>query len=268
MSKSPPLVTNWFLPSFHGDFRVERDGEGCKVAVALATSVERQALDKLAERAVKKSWWLGKPWTEKRPPFTDNSTTKLAADVETVAKWLAKALKPDRKLVTAVRFAGGKIEELVEQGYEDDGKGKLAVDVKAEPVKVEAKPLSPPEPVAAVTVAQPVRGCPAPDFAPAEVRARAVLGVFLTPEQLSYFIRFNRFVAVVGVTGHRYMVTSRHAKDALSSYQRTLYDLDERMPICTHDWTVPAAEEMLALGLLVQLPGYETWLRTLPPGEA
>jgi len=109
----------------------------------------------------------------------------------------------------------------------------------------------------------PTRGCPAPDFRSAELKARVVLETFLTDEQREDFQRYNRFVSVGATTGHRYMITSRHARDELSQWQRTLYDLDDRIPLCVHDWGVPAAEEMLALHVLVQLPEYETYLRYL-----
>ena len=31
--------------------------------------------------------------------------------------------------------------------------------------------------------------------------------------------------------------------------------------LCVHDWVVPAPEEMLSLHLLLQLPGWESYLR-------
>src|ERR1700694_4718968 len=63
----------------------------------------------------------------------------------------------------------------------------------------------------ATTVAAPTRGCPAPDFVKADIKAREVLEHFLTPEQLEDFRRCNRFVAVGGTTGHRSMVASANA---------------------------------------------------------
>lgn len=38
---------------------------------------------------------------------------------------------------------------------------------------------------------------------------------------------------------------------------------DEGVAYCVHDWSVPAAEEMLAIHLLLKLPGYEGELRFL-----
>jgi hypothetical protein len=96
----------------------------------------------------------------------------------------------------------------------------------------------------------------------AELKARKVLEVFLDDEQLADFHEHNRFMTV-GVSGTRYMVTSRHARDELAGYHRSLYDLDQERPLCVHDYSVPAAEEMLALHLLVQLPDHEGYLRHL-----
>ena len=90
-----------------------------------------------------------------------------------------------------------------------------------------------------------------------------VLEAFLAPDQLEDWRRFNRFVAVGGTTGHRYMITSRHARDGLAAYQRTLYDLDERRALHVQDHEVPAPEECLAFALLVQLPGRESCLRSV-----
>jgi len=117
------------------------------------------------------------------------------------------------------------------------------------------------KPKAAASIAAPVRGCPAPDFSKAELRAQGVLRTFLDPEQIADFNRYNKFVSIGQTTGNRYMITSRHATDELATYTRSLYDLDLKMPLCVHDWDVPASEEMLGLHVLLQLPGWESYLR-------
>ena len=112
----------------------------------------------------------------------------------------------------------------------------------------------------AATVAQPARGCPLPEFVKAEIRARQVLDVFLTPEQQADFRSQQRFVSI-GASGRRYMISSRQA--LCGKFIRSLYDLTNDFPICTHDYTVPAAEEVLALHLMVSLPGQEDYARGL-----
>lgn len=53
-------------------------------------------------------------------------------------------------------------------------------------------------------------------------------------------------------------------RDGLARYQRQLYDLDARLPLCVHeDAAVPAAEELLALRVWLGLAGRETELREL-----
>lgn len=159
--------------------------------------------------------------------------------LEDVRKVIARSLKPNRKIVDVVKFEDGKIIE--ETGDVAESK--------------EAK--------AGASVAQPILGCPEPRFSNAELRAREVLQVFTTFEQQEDFTKTNSFVSQGEGTGHRYMVTSRHARGQLAAYRRQLYDLDEQRPYCVHDYTVPAAEEMLALHLLLQLPQGERYLRHL-----
>ena len=120
-------------------------------------------------------------------------------------------------------------------------------------------------PKAVATVTKPVLSCPEPRLGRAEIKARGVLTEFLDEEQLADFLKHNRFVSVGAATGHRYMITSRHSREGLAMYGgRQLYDLDTKWPFCVHhDKMVPAAEEMLSLHLLLQLPEHELYLRGL-----
>lgn len=120
------------------------------------------------------------------------------------------------------------------------------------------------KPAVAATVARPTRGCPAPDFELAEQRATDVMCAFLDPEQLADFKSEQAFLSVGADTGHRYIITSRHARSVLAHTTRSLFDLDEQMPYCVHDWEVPAAEEMLALHAFLSVPGLESYLRAIP----
>lgn len=244
MPQSP--IPHWYIPSFYGDVRLEAVGKSqCRVIAEKTTEREREALKTLAEVASKRRWLP----TSKVPLFSDLGILKttLGAPIDKVAKQLAKLLKPNRKIISAVQFKDGGIEEI----YDDED--------PEDPPKVEepAKPA-----VAAASVAAPTRGCPAPDFGSAELKARGVLATFLSKDQIDDFTRYNRFVTTGADTGHQYMVTSRQATDALSRYQRTLYDLDEDRPLCVHDWSVPPAEEMLALHVLLKLPDWERFLRS------
>ena len=190
---------------------------------------------------------MSNQWVEAETDILARKTV-IEAPIHLVAAELSAILKPDRKLISAIKVAGGKIKEVTRIDLGAAALPKAVATAKA-----------------ATTVAKPVRGCPATDFDQAELRARDVLRAFLSPEQLEDFELHQKFVAVGADTGHRYMITSRHARDEIACYQRSFYDLDEQRPLCAHDWAVPAAEEMLALLVCVTTPGNETMLRELRP---
>jgi len=179
----------------------------------------------------------------------------LDAPITKVQEFLQKQLKPHRKQISAVRFANGRIEQLSEATLQ-------TIDA---PAAEEPETEKEPKPTAAVTVAKPVLGCPAPDFDDVEIRATRVLKAFLTADQVADFERRQQFVAVGADTGHRYLLTSRHSRYGLSQYKslRSLYDMDEQTPLCVHDWEVPAAEELLGLFVHVSLPGQEQYVRSI-----
>ena len=240
-----------FIPSFYGDIRViDIDSHWCGLVTEKVTIVEKQVLGSLEVTARKKGWINTKDSLLGR-----EGEVKLHAPLKKVVAEITKLLKPTRKLVSAVRIANGKIEEIHEQSF-NEPKSIAALTPYRERVEVL------PRAAVATTVAVPTIGCPAPDFVKAELKAREVLEHFLDPQQIADFQHYNRFISTSFI-GHRYMITSRHARSELANYRRSLYDLDEHRPICAHDWSVPAAEEMLAFHVLLQLPGYEDHLRRL-----
>jgi len=188
-------------------------------------------------------------------------TLELGAKLLDVQKTLSKPLKPGRKLVSAVRFAGGKIEEISESTIG-------LIDGTAEVIEetTEPKKRTPVPEAVATTVAAPAIGCPTPDFERAEIRATRVLEAFLTTDQLEDFRTTQSFVAVGQETGHRYLLTSRNApqRSKVSTSMRSLFDLDEGYALCVHDWAVPTAEELLGLLVCLSVPGAEGYVRFLP----
>jgi len=224
----------WYLPTFYGDIRLKRQADmETLVTWEKLTATERTALETLLAKA------HAKKWADKLVSPDDDAKLVLRAPLATVQKILVKALKPGREIIDVVAFKNGTVTET---------RG--------------AEPL-PPEAEKVVSVSKPTLGCPEPRLARAELRAREVLFAFLTPEQQEDFATRNAFVTVGADTGHRYMITSRHARDQLATWRRQLYDLDEKRPYCVHDYAVPAAEEMLALHLMLQLPQHEPYLRHL-----
>lgn len=241
----------FYIPSFYGDIQLERLDDGkTRVVWFKLTPREKGALEVIRRRAIEKSWVPSAKELLMSPLVLD---AKLSA----VQKLVAKTLKPDRKLLSAVKFADGRMQEITEANFVD------VVDGGAPAAGSAAKPES--KPVAAVAVAEPRRGCPVPDFVQAEIKARAVLDVFLDEQQRADFRTRQQFLSRGADTGHVYVITSRHALD--SRFQRSLYDLTDAHVVCTHDYTVPAAEEVLALHLMVSLPGWETVARGMPEAE-
>ena len=301
----------WYLPTFYGDIRLERKGD--KLTLVhwdhLSPS-EVEAMRLLRSHALTETWARSCWATDfPLPTTTGVGTVELAASIAEVQKRLARALKPGRALVTAVRFTDGKVEEMREaEMAPEEGPSPSKPSPYREPASLPA-PEKEPKTVAeqfapnyedqpnvakeaiAVTVAQPMLGCPVPEFERAEIRATRVLEAFLDEEQIEDFRRRQQFVSVGADTGHRYLLTSRHARERMTRVDgRSLFDLDaadnvypviidnydghrvhagnERihgLAICAHDWTVPAAEELLALHLFVSMQGQESYLLSLPP---
>lgn len=229
----------WYIPTFFGDFRLSTYKDKTKLKVTRATDLEKKQLREFQAAAISHSW------VSEKVDFLGKEETIIDAPIYEVSIALATILKPDRKLISAIKVSKGRMEEITSLAQ---ATAMIATDSKAP----------------ATTVAQPVRGCPPTDFDPAELRAREVLRAFLSPEQIRDFNQHNKFVATGVDTGHRYMITSRQACDEIARYQRSFYDLDERRALCAHDWTVPPAEEMLALFVCVSTKGNELRLRISP----
>ncbi len=203
----------------------------------------------------------------------------LTAPLPEVQKILARTLKPSRVLVGVVHFTDGTLEEVARSeppptplatAPETEHASRAyretpPVPSPAVPLESKTKKTKPKTPDAGATVAAPVIGCPPPNFPAREERANRVLERFLTPAQYADWRRDQCFVQAAHDTGHRYLLTSRLNRTALARVGgRSLFDLDENTPYCTHDWDVPAAEELLALRVFLALPGGEGYLRTVP----
>jgi hypothetical protein len=278
-------MLTWYLPSFYGDIRLEQvQTNQTKVTIYGLTSAEKLAMMVLLREA-EKDRVVGPCWNPLASRLLDLDSIKeqsleLKAPISKVQKILKNQLKPGRDQVSVVRFGGGKMQEMTErhlQALETDtpaadgppARGAITAATSttntAEP-QLAATGTDDTKPAVAATIARPVRGCPPPDFEQAEIRAEQVMSAFLTAEQLSDFKSDQAFVSTGADTGHKYIITSRHARTVLAETTRSLFDLDEQTPYCVHDWDVPAAEEMLALHVFLSIPGLETYLRGIPHG--
>lgn len=256
------MTFQWYLPSLFGDISLKAlDKQSTEVNFKGLSPQEKIALQVLLRKAAAPGVLSAAPWaspeTLSKVKLDDQTeqTFILNAGIVAVQKVLSKPLKPMRKQLSAVRFSDGKLEEITSANI-----GLILVEVAGEetPHKERAEK--------AVTVAQPVIGCPQPDFDEAEVRATRVLEAFLSPEQLEDFRRLQQFVVQGADSGHHYLLTSRHAPKQRFKIEscRTVHDLDEAYDLCVHDWEVPAAEELLGMALHLQLPEHERYVRSLP----
>jgi hypothetical protein len=242
------------IPSCYGDVSLTAIPDGCRLEYEKLSPQEVVALRSLRDRAAKKGWAKADAFDEipaDDGPYRGSGRlveVTLKASIDDARKVLAKGLKPGRAILSVVKFAGGAVEELIKPAD------------AIERARKEKKPAK------AAEVAAPTKGCPAPDFENADLRATRALKAFLMPDQLADFERTQSFVARGLDTGHAYMLTSRQARGRLAAYGgRSLYDLDEAMPVCVHDWTVAASEELLTLMAFLSVPGGEKYIRYLPP---
>lgn len=168
--------------------------------------------------------------------YRKNGGLEIDVPLAKVQRALAKRFSKERAVLSAIVFANGTMTEVTDVVPEDAKKG--------------------------VTVKQPTRGCPMPDFEIANVRATRVLRAFIDDEQAADFEQHQRFVSRGAETGHRYLLTSRlHEAYKLGAGLR---DLDDGGRIyCVHDWDVPAPEELLALHVHLQTVDGERYLRRL-----
>lgn len=245
--------------------------EQTKVSWLHLTETEVKALETFVKIATNKGWGWKAEWPQNFvPQKSDNGIFRdggsegsviIEANLDDARKEIAKLLKPGRRTVDVVAFKNGGFEEV--SRADTDEKGLIGRLIKAVGKSTKAVKETVKEVKAGATIALPTQGCPEPRLAQAEIRAREVLFAFLDEEQQQDYLARNAFVSVGAMTGHRYAVTSRHAKRLLQSHRRQLYDLDEGTPYCVHDYAVPAAEEMLAIHLLLQIPEREAYLRHL-----
>ena len=251
----------WLIPSMYGDIRLTAQGDQTEVEWEGLTPTESQALQELGRKF-------------NLQPSGDQGRLVVAKPVDKVEAVLAKAMKRGRKLLSAVVFKNGRIEEIHRTQDGDEPKREpfrepaIAPYTMSAIVPVAATPIVE-EPKAAVTVAQPTIGCPIPEFERAEVRATRVLREFLSGQQFADFERTQSFLVVGADTGHKYVLTSRHATaerlDRVGG--RSVFDVNDGWPVCVHDWLVPAAEELLELKLFLEMPGRESYVRGLAVGE-
>lgn len=233
-------MKTWFRPSWHGDFRLEADGEkAAKLIVHKPTTHEKVIINSFLGYARAKGWTdVDKIESAKSEVVTTLSVNVAEAGLELVR------ITDGRKLnsLTGVRFSGGQLE------ITETTSPNLAKTVEDAKDDKGAK---------AATTTRPTPSCPS--CMPGAVQpASEVLLAFLTQEQHRDWAR-HRVIQVEGnLSGHRYLLAHRNSRYA-REWGRICYDADDRGVLHFFDWSVPPEEEVLAA--LFALTSREHWLR-------
>ena len=247
------MLQMWSHPSWCGDFRIEAkegDETRCTLTVIDPTPGELDRLGRFLVKA-RESKWVANSAIGITPEGT--TVLEIAAPVAEAGCALAARNSPrgeKRGLLTAVRSVGGTIEVAV-RGC-DEALLVNGLDPKTE------EPLPPEkQPVAAVTVRRPTLCCPTPIPGP-DARASDVLCAFSTEDQWRDWVLDGRLVCRGNLTGHRYEILHRHHPLARKRGKIT-FDLEDQHIVHCYDWSVPPAEEVLEVKLILE--HRENWIR-------
>jgi hypothetical protein len=238
-----------FLPSWNGDFRLEADGEWCKLVLADPTAHELQLVGEFLRKAEKKHWITAAP-PKDQPHDGKKLEVSVAASLGKASKLLISVARPIDRTLTAVRFSDGKMEVV-------EGASAKALDKAEELIGKAQETEKPGEPAAAASVKRPTPSCPS-CMQGAVKPASEVLLSFLTDDEHSDWSRKRAIVVEGGLTGHRYLLAHRNS-DVAGRIGRICFDLDDQVVIHFHDWSVPPEEEVLAAKVI--LAHREHWLR-------
>jgi len=243
-------LLRWYVPTWCGDFRLEphKSDEGKTVlTVEDPTAVDKEKLATFLAEARDRGWIDAAAGILP----TGKSVLEIGAPMVEAGPILAEQTLPDAELWTALRHKDGVV--TVEDGT---GKGLLdRIAKSAIAFKNGVGELF--DPVAAVTIAAPARGCPPPQ--PAPTRASQVLAAFSTQTQYRDFVQRGYLVSFGSATGKPYRVFHRNEAARRGMGHCIVEDVEQGHEICAWDDTVPPEEEVLGLKLAVE--HREPWLR-------
>jgi len=233
----------WFFPSWNGDFRLEADGDACRLEIVSATESEKLSIAAFMAVAIKKGWA-----DDGSVPNYDSDTYRtssrlivpLKASIGGAGRELVKLLKPMDRTITGVKFENGRVEVIDAASVPSPKDPKTGLLAKAAASIARATPSCPQCVVGAVD------------------RASEVLLTFLNEEEHEDWAKERAIVVTGGLSGHRYLLAHRHSKTA-ARIGRICYDLDDRCVIHFHDNAVPPEEEVLGAKLILE--HREPWLR-------
>jgi len=235
-------MKTWFVPSFHGDFRltVGDDEATSKLLVMAPTPHEIQLLNGFLSKAHKKKWTSELLTAD---DANDTRTILLKAPLAKTGPLLVRATKPADRTLTAVSFKDGRLE-VSETGALETFVAKVAADKGAKDAK-------------AVSVSRPTPCCPKCEVG-SIVPARDVLLSFLSPQEHADWAEHRAIIVRGGTSGRRYLLAHRHSPTA-ARLGKICYDLDDHFVLHFHQTEVPPEEEILAAKLILE--HREPWLR-------
>lgn len=222
----------WFVPSKCGDFRLVKTDEGsCELQVENATPSELATVNAFLAECKTRGWTSD----------ADIAPTRsvIRAAIGAVGPVLAgKAAAPVGQFTAVVSKDG-------------------ALTVEVDPVTAIVAAEQKGELAAVATPKKPTLCCPVQLSGP-DRRASEALHAFCTPKQWADWTEKGWLITYGQITGHAYQIAHRHSSLAQARGKIT-YDLDDQGILSCWDWTVPPAEEVLAVKLLLE--GREPWLR-------
>lgn len=239
----------WFIPSWNGDLRLEPDTKDPNITIL--TIVKPTAAEIITVNELGKTFevlgWLDSWETVVKKRFMRSRSFTVRAPLEKVGPIATSIMRPGNAVLTAIRFRDGMVETV-------SGKDFPALQELAE--KAAAAPKDKPA-EAAATVKRPTPSCPS--CIPGSVEpASEVLLAFLNPAEHERWAKERAIVVRGGLSGNRYLLSHRHS-DFAQRAGRMCFDLDDRLVVHFHDWTVPPEEEVLAAKLILE--HREPWLR-------
>ncbi len=234
----------YFIPNPSGDFRLipdPNDAARSLLIVENATPSDLATIRAFLEGPAREKGW---------------TTTTLGDEVRAIQLTLLAPVRETGPLlaVNAAQAHAGAFTAVRSEN------GKISIDV--EPSRAvaaaESREKKDGKPEAAVTTKRPTLCCPYPVTGPADVRASEVLQEFCTPKQWRDWTNYGWLIAHGQMSGHAYRIAHRHSDEA-KAQGKIVWDLDDDRVIHCWDWTVPPAEEVLGVKLILE--GREPWIR-------
>lgn len=224
----------WFFPSWCGDFRLTGDGaEGTLLTVTDPTPVEQEQLHWLIGTCIAQGFAV-----DGLVAPSGASEVRIGRSVDIVGGILA-GVTLTRGSLTVNRDESGKVV------WAESLKAKDGELVAAPATAVE------PSPAASVTVKRPTSCCPDNAMGEVDQLASEVLEAFSTARQWSDWNEHGYLYAIGGRTDHLYQIVHRRHELA-EKRTKILYDCTDDGVLHCWDWSVPPAEEVLAMKLFVE----------------